>query len=220
MQIRRLLKGPRVNRVIKYFVLADLTLFAGWGFVAPIFSIFVIEEIKDATLVAVGISAAVYWLSRSLVQPPLANKLDKQKGEKDDLYALILGLLLAGVSAFLFTIVSTLTELYLLQIVHGAAFGVYSVSWSTIFSRHLDKERPAFDWSLDKATIGIAIAITSFIGGILASKLGFDITFMIAGMLSLVSAGIVFLVPDLVLPPSQKKTGGAEPQRHHPSTTH
>ena len=219
MKINKIFKGPHVNRVVKYFVFADLMFFAGWGFVAPIFSIFVIEEIRNATIVAVGISASVYWLSRSLVQPFIANSIDKRKGEKDDFYVLILGLIFAGVAAFLFTLVETLPQLYALQVIHGAALGAYSVSWRTIFSRHLDKKRPAFDWSLDNATIGVAIAITSFIGGILVSKFGFDVTFMIAGWLSIVSAGVIFIVPDLVLPTPPSEGVPAE-VRKHPSTTH
>lgn len=187
---------------------------------APIFSIFVIENIEGATLVAVGISAAIYWTARSLVQPFIANAIDKRKGERDDLYVLMLGLMLTGVSMFMFVFAKTLTHLYILQVFHGAALGMYSTPWSTIFSRHLDKKRQAFDWSLDKATIGLAVAVTSFVGGWLASNFGFAIAFVIAGTMAIASAFVIFLVPDLVLPPSQKEVEDVEFQRHHPSTTH
>lgn len=220
MKLSRFLKGPKVNRVIKFFVFADLIFFAGWGFVSPIFSIFIIEEIKDATVVAVGISAAVYWLSRSLVQPFIANAIDKRKGEKDDFYVLMLGLILAGVSAFLFTLVETLPQLYALQVVHGVSLGAYYVSWTSIFSRHLDKDRPAFDWSFDNSTIGIAVAVASFGGGLLAGTFGFDVTFMIAGWLSIISAGVIFLVPDLVLPIPHHVSAPAKVERRRPPTTH
>lgn len=220
MKLRSILKGPKVNRVIKYFVMADLLFFAGWGFVSPIFSVFIVEEIRDATIVSVGISAAIFWSFRSFVQPPLANALDKMEGEKDDLYALILGLLLAGVTAFMFVLVNTVYQLYVLQIFHGAALGMYHVSWRAIFSRHLDKDRQAFDWSFDSAVIGIAIAVTSFVGSLLASNFGFDVTFIIAGVLSLVAVVIIFVVPDLVLPPSEGIKVGRKFHRHSPPTTH
>lgn len=220
MNLKKILKGPKVNRIVKYFVMADLLFFAGWGFVSPIFSVFVVEEIEGATLVAVGISAAVYWFSRSLIQPPLANMLDKMKGEKDDLYALMLGLFFAGVSAFLFALVETVYQLYALQILHGLALGVYHISWRAIFARHLDKERQAFDWSLDSAAIGIAVAVTSFAGSWLASTFGFDITFIVAGALSMASVLIIFLVPDLVLPQSASGKHVDKLKRDNPPTTH
>jgi len=219
MKIRKFLRGPKVNRVVKYFVAADLMLFAGWGFIAPIFAIFIIDEIRGATLVSVGITSGVFWLSRAVVMPPVANYIDKRKGEKDDLYALILGLFFMSASAFAFITVSTLMGLYIVQAIHGLAMGVYSVAWATIFSMHLDRERPAFDWSIDKAATSMSVAITSFIGGWLASTFGFDITFVIAGTLSVTAAVVIFLVPDLVLPPSKSDTRVAEHHRHQPPTT-
>ena len=221
MNLRKVLKGPKVNRVIKYFVMADLMLFGGWGFVAPIFSIFIIDEIEGGTLVVVGMSSAVYWIARSVIQPFIANKLDKEEGDKDDLYILMLGLVLVGITAFAFTLVKGVLALYVVQAVHGVAMGMYSTPWSAIFSRHLDRHRQAFDWSIDKATVGITVAFTSFIGGWSASRFGFDVTFIAAGVLSLVAAGIVFVVPDLVLPTPSSETKSSELQsRHRPPTTH
>jgi len=191
MKFRNLLKGPNVNKVVKYFVFADLMLWAGWGFVGPIFAIFVIEDIVGTTLVTVGTSAAVYWFTRSLVQPPIAIYLDRKRGERDDLYVLIAGLLLASFSAFLFALISTVFQLYVVQFVHGIAMGAYSVSWSAIFSRHLDKGRFAFDWSLDRAAIGAAVGASGILGGVLANSFGFDTTFVITGILAFLSALIV-----------------------------
>ena len=78
----KLFNAFKVNRVVKYFVLSDLVLFSGWGLVSPVFSVFVIEEVHDATLLTVGISASIYWLARALIQMPLANMFDKNQSEK------------------------------------------------------------------------------------------------------------------------------------------
>jgi len=199
------IKTPKVNRVVKFFVLSDLALYAGWGFAAPIFSIFIIQDIVDATLVTAGISAAVYWGSRAVIQPPVAALLDKRKGERDDFYTLIGGLLAVSVTAFLLAAIKTVPQLYAVQALHGAALGVYSVSWPAIFSRHLDKGRFALDWSLDRATLAASTAVTSVIGGLVASTFGFDATFIAAGILSFVAALLVFAVPELALPPAKKE---------------
>ncbi len=214
MKFKRILKGPKVNRVVKYFVFADLLFFAGLGFIAPIFSIFIIEDIEGATLLVVGISAAIYWVARSLVQPIIANVIDKKKGEKDDLYVLILGLALTGVVLPIFAFIETITHLYILQIFHGVAFGMYSTSWLVIFSRHLDKKRQAFDWSLDNAAVGLAIAFTSLVGGWLAGSFGFDVAFIIGGVLAIASAFVIFLVPDLILPQPHKSILGTKSHKH------
>ena len=67
----------QVGRFVKRFILADMALFAGWGLLDPVFSIFIIKEIPGATVVTVGISVAIYWLLKSAFQIPIALALDK-----------------------------------------------------------------------------------------------------------------------------------------------
>ena len=153
-----------VNRVVKYFVFADLILFSGWGLVSPVFSIFVIDQIVGATLVTVGVGAAVFWITRSAIQLPIANFLDSHDGERDDFRILIFGLLLTAGSAFMFLFISLPMHLYAAQFLHGLGMGLYAASWPGIFSRHLDKKRIAFEWSLNSSTLGFAMGITAFLG--------------------------------------------------------
>lgn len=200
----KLLKAFKVNRVVKYFVLSDLVLFSGWGLVAPVFSVFVIEKVEGATLLTVGASAAIYWIARSFTEMPVAHILDKTKGEKDDFKVLMWGLILASAAAFMFPVIKSVTALYLIQIFHGIAFGLYNPSWSAIFSRHLDKNRIAFDWSLDSVTLGLASGVTGFLGGYLAARFGFNLVFIGVGAMSLTAALLVFSAPELILPKPPK----------------
>jgi MFS family permease len=194
----------KVGRVVKYFIIADFFLLAGWGFIDPIFSVFIVQKLPGGSLATVGIAAAIYWILKSIVQIPVANYLDRTEGEKDDLMALIGGLLLVGVSAIAMSWVTTVWELYAIHAVHAIAFAFYFASWPTIFSRHLDKDRVSFDWSLDSAAVGIASGVTGFLGGIIAENWGFTLVFVLAGLLAFVAALILFAVPDLVLPKPTK----------------
>lgn len=196
-----------VNRVVKYFVLTDLVLLGGWGLLAPIFSVFVVGQIAGASLATAGIAAAIYWLVKSAVQLPIANFLDKTDGEKDDFYALVLSLILAGISAFSYVFVKEIWQLYLVQALHGLAFGIYVPAWSGIFSHHLDKDRYAFDWSLASTAVGISAGIFGFFGGILADRFGFDIIFAMVGIISFASIFLIMAVPEITAP---RKTS-AEP---------
>src|SRR3989344_6337839 len=137
----------KVGRIVKYFIFVDLALLAGWGLIAPIFSVFVITKVAGATLITVGTGAAIYWILKSILQLPLANYLDKNPGEKDDFYALILGLLIASFSSVLFTLVRTIPQLYFVQALQAVGFALYAAAWPAIFSRHLDKDRVSFDWA-------------------------------------------------------------------------
>ncbi|MBI2410076.1 MFS transporter [Candidatus Kaiserbacteria bacterium] len=190
----------KINRIVKYFILSDLFFLGGWGFVDPIFSIFIVENIEGATLVTVGAVAAVYLGTKSLAQIPIAFLLDRLDGEKDDFYILVISLMMSGVVLFAFTAVQTIPMLFLVVFLKGLAFALYTPSWSAIFSRHLDYKRYAFDWTLDSTTIGLAAGLASFVGGAIASAFGFEMVFIFGSVLSFVSVAVLLLAPDLVLP--------------------
>ena len=190
----------KTNKLIRSLIITDLSLFAGWGLIAPVFSIFVVEQVEGATLVTVGIGAAIYWILKSFLQIPIANFLDRHEGEKDDFRVLVAGLFLAAAAAFLFALVTKVWQLYLIQALQSIAFGLYIPSWSAIFSRHVDKDHVSFDWSLDSTAVGLSAGTMGFLGGVIANWLGFEGVFVLGGLLSLLSAFVVLFVPELILP--------------------
>lgn len=198
----------KVGRLVKYFILSDLALLSGWGLIEPVFSVFIVQKVAGATLITVGISAAIYWILKAAIQLPLANYIDRTPGEKDDFYALILGLLIAAFSAFLFVLVGTPSQLYAVQALHAVGFALYSVSWPAIFSRHLDKDRISFDWALDSTAVSVAAGISGFFGGVVAAWFGFAAVFMLAAFFSAIAAIILIMAPELILP---KQTTSKEP---------
>jgi MFS family permease len=207
----------KINRVVRNFILSDMLLFSGWGLITPIFSVFILEKVVGATLVVIGTSTAIYWLTRSIIQLPLAGLLDRTEGEKDDFYTLVVGLLLISSSAFAFTVVHNVRELFLVQGLHAIGFAFYTPAWSAIFSRHMDKDRIALSWSLNSTSLGISSGIAGFLSGIIAEQFGFRAIFIIAGLFSLLAALIIFIVPDIVIPRATRK----KPVRvdHTPLTT-
>ncbi|MBI4095219.1 MAG: MFS transporter [Candidatus Liptonbacteria bacterium] len=193
----------RTNRVVRNFIFVDLALLAGWGLVQPIFSIYVVRTVSGATLVTVGIAAAIYWILKSILQIPIANYLDRKPGEADDFRALVAGLLVAAFAAFSFGFIREIWHLYLVEVVHAIAFALYVPAWSAIFSRHVDKDRVSFDWSLDSTVAGLSAGASGFLGGVLADQLGFTSVFIFAAFFSLASAFVLLLAPDVILPKKQ-----------------
>lgn len=194
----------QINRVVKYFIFSDLTFLSGWGLIDPIISIFIIQNIKGATLATIGVMAAVYWIVKSTIQIPIALYLDKTEGEKDDFYALIGGLLIAGLTMFSFLAVKEVWHLYIIQLIKAVAFGFYVPAWSAILARHLDRRSMAFEYALSSTAAGSMIGIAGLIGGWVASY-SFNVLFLFGGFLCLASALILLLVPDLIIP--TKKDG-------------
>ncbi|MDO8584700.1 MAG: MFS transporter [bacterium] len=193
-----------ISRFIKRFILADVFLWAGWGFLDPIFSVFIVRNIAGATLVTVGIAVAIYWIFKSVLQIPIALFLDKTDGERDDFYALILSLIVIGVSAFGFSLATSVWHVYAVQLLKAVGFALYVPSFSSLFAGHLDKKHRSLDYALDSTAVGFAVGTTGLIGGIMATWIGYSSVFIFAGIFALLSAALLLSVPNLVLPPSRR----------------
>ena len=205
-----------VNKVVKYFILSDLTFLAGWGLLDPLFAVFVTRNIHGATVMTVGIMSAIYWIVKSALQIPISIYLDKTDGEKDDFFALVVGVLLASLTLFSFMAVTQVWHLYLIQVFKAIAFALYVPAWTAILSRHLDIDKVVFEWALASTSAGFAIGITGLISGWLAS-LGFNLIFLIGGFLGLSSAIFLILAPNLIIPPRKMTLGEGILRDHGPA---
>ncbi len=190
----------RFNAVIRRFILADLIWLAGWGLLAPIFAIFVIQQIPGATVITVGIAAAIYWILKSLIQIPVAVAIDRTPSERDDYLTLVVSLMLAGFTSFSYILVHTVWQLYLVEVLHAISFALYIPSWNGIFTRHLDPDHRALEFALDSGAVGIATGIAGLLGSIMVQEYGFTSIFFITAILSFVAAIIIFHSPSIVFP--------------------
>jgi len=190
----------KMNRVVKFFILSDYIFWSGWGIVSPVFAVFILQKIGEANVFTVGAAAAIYYISKALSEVPISVYLDKHDGEKDDFYALVLGLLIGGCVSLAFLAVRSITGLFLVMVVQGIAFALYSSSWPTMFSRHLDKDHYALEWTLDHFGIDVLSAVAAFLGGGITLIFGFNFVFIVAAILAFIAAAVLFFVPDLILP--------------------
>lgn len=189
-----------VGRFVKRFIMADMALFAGWGMLDPVFSIFIIREIPGATIVTVGTAVAIYWLLKSAIQIPIANALDKENTENHAFLSLVGSLVLVGVTAIAFLAATEIWHIYILQVLKAIAFGVYVPAWSGLFSKHLDKGHYSLDWSLDSTSVGLVTGVTGFLGGVIVAYFGYGMVFILAGIFAFLAAGVTATLPKIILP--------------------
>lgn len=181
----------KINRIVKYLILADLAFWTGWGLVSPIFPIFIVEKI-GGTALSVGIATAVYWITKSLLEYPFGLFLDHHKGDSDDYGFLVCGSLIASLIPLSYIFVKDVWSIYLLQFVFGLGMAASIAGWRAIFTRNIDKGHEAADWSLDDTVLGFGIGISGFVSGYLVYKFGFEPSFMIATGMGLIS--VLFLL--------------------------
>jgi MFS family permease len=193
-----------INKVVKILILSDVALISGLGFVSPIFAIFLTSQIQGGNVKVAGYAAAIYWIVMSLVVIPFGRYLDKNHGEKDDLCFIIIGNFLAALAIFGYLFSRLPWHIYLLQAVYALGMGMNVPGYTAIFTRHIDKGREAFNWSVRAASIGIGAGLAGALGGIVAHKFGFNTLFTGVGIFILLSAFLPFLIIKEMRPKDKK----------------
>ena len=183
-----------MNRVIKILILSDIYLFSGWGLMAPIFAVFVTEQIRGGNLKVAGYASAVYWIVKSIATIPFGKYLDKNHGEKDDLWFLIIGNLLGAFAIFGFIFSTLPWHIYLLEAIYALGMSMNIPAYTAIFTRHIDKDKVAFEWGTRSALLSLGTGIAGAVGGITASYFGFKILFLGVAFFFLVSGLLPLLI--------------------------
>lgn len=186
------------NKIVKTLIISDFFLNLGWGLLSPIFALFVLQKITigDPTKAAevAGLAALFYWVSKSLIEIPIGRLLDKKKGEKDDFWFMVIGLLIVGLVPMGYLISSQPWHIYIFQILHAVGMAMTLPSWLAIFTRHIDKGKEAFQWSMETTSIGAGAGIAGGLGGVVAAVFGFTILFYFVSILTLLAAILLLLV--------------------------
>jgi len=189
-----------INKIIRNLIKADLIFFSAFGLFEPIFAVFITQQITGGNVKIVGFAAAIYWILKSLFQIPISKFLDKKRGERDDFYFLVFGFFIAALVPFAYIFSSLPWHIYILQAVFALGMAMVYPSWCAIYTRHIDKGKEAFEWALDSTVLGIGIGITGALGAILVSQFGFNLVFVIVGILGLLGALLPILIYKDIMP--------------------
>lgn len=190
-----------INKIVGVLIFSDFFLNLGWGLLSPIFAIFILENIaKDPSRAAeiAGFSALFYWITKSFLEIPIGRYLDEKHGEKDDFWFMTIGLFVVALVPIGYLFATEPWHIYLFQILHAIGMAMALPSWLAIFTRHIDKGKEAFEWSMETTSIGAGAGIAGGVGGVIASILGFKILFIFVSILTLVAAILLLFVKNHV----------------------
>lgn len=189
-----------INKVVKILIVSDVFLQSGWGLIGPIFAVFLTSNIQGGSLAIVGFVAASYWVVKSLIQPFIAQYLDKNHGERDDFIFLVTGMYVANLIPLGYIFASHPWHIFVLEFIRGVAMACVVPTWSGIFTRHINKGREAFSWSLQSTGIGLAAGLSGAFGGLIATVFGFKLVFILVSFLGLSSATLLLLIGRRIYP--------------------
>jgi MFS family permease len=181
-----------MNKVTRALILSDLFILSSFGLIQPIFSILILKNIPVGSIAAAGIAVTVQTLIKALFQIPISKWTDEERGNCRELYTLIMGSIFISITPALYSIIHSVGQLYLVQIIYGLGLALSFPSWRVIFSRYLNQDHAGYEYSLYDTTTSLGIAATASIGAYFAQLYSFQLLFAIGSVFSFV--GTAFLV--------------------------
>jgi MFS family permease len=190
-----------INKVVRVLVVTDFFYNGAFASFAPVFAIFIAGSIVGGSASVAGYATAMYWVTKSLVQLPIARFLDRAKGEGRGFSAMFLGYLASGFVPLAYIFAETPLHLYIIQAFYGFAMAWAVPSWYGVFTRHVDKWRISFEWSLESVfAVGLSSAIAAALGGFIADRFGFEALFFLAAVISFGASFFLLTLRKSLLP--------------------
>lgn len=188
------------NPIILTLVTIDFFVNGAMGLVAPFFAVFVTQSITGGLLESVGFAAAIFWMTKSILQLPISWRLDATKGERDEFWAFFAGYIAIAFVPLFYAIATSIEQVYIIQAFFGTAAAVATPAWNSIFTRHLDRKRISFEWSLwGVFSVGIATTVAAAVGGVAVERYGFDAIFVLASVIMFLSSLSILLLKQPLL---------------------
>lgn len=187
-------KRFELNKVIKYLILSDLVFYTGWGLVTPIFAIFIVNNIQGGTILVASIASAIFWILKSILRIPFGIFLDSHKGEGDDYFFVVIGLLIASLIPFGYIFANLPWNIYVLQAIYAIGMAMSLSGWSAIFTRHIDKGKESTEWGVSATAYGIGAGVAAVVGGWAVTQFGFNPVFIIVGIMGLIGVALLLFI--------------------------
>ncbi len=194
----RVMGQLQMNWVIKILIISDFLIWVSNQLFAPLFAVFVTDQLFGGSLEVVGISTSIYFVTKSVVEAPIGMWIDRTKAEKDDLLTALVGTILTALVFFSYNFMREIWQLYVAQGILGIGAAIAFPGWYSIFTRHIDKHKEALEWSLYDVLLGIGMAGSAALGGFLATVYGFHLVFNLAGISTIAGALLLLTIKNKI----------------------
>ncbi len=183
-----------INPVVRFLILSDTVLKGAAGLLAPIFALFIEDFIiTDNTAVVAGIAMGAFLLTKSIMQIPIAELIDRIRGEKDDFWIMFVSSMVIALIPLTYLFAHTPLQLYIIQLILGICTAFTFPTYMAIFTRHIDKSKEGTEWGVYFTTTDLSSALLAIIGGYVASSQGFPALIIVITLASIV--GTLLLLP-------------------------
>ncbi len=178
------------NRAIKTLLLTNALVRLSAAMLGPIYALFV-EQVGGSLLDA-SLAGATLAIVAGITVLLTGRAVDQVKRPA---YILVVGYLFIGISFFLYTLVDSIWQLLLVQILIGLGEAIASPAFDALYSKHLDGHSEGKEWGAWEAMNYFTLAVGALIGGFIATNAGFSTLFLVMATLCLLSIVYILVLP-------------------------
>lgn len=180
-----------MHRILRVLILSDLFILGGFGLIQPVFAIFILQQINQATVTAVGLAVAVQLLTKALFQSFVGRWSDEERGNRRELGTLFVGSLIMSLVPLGYFFSHTLAQVFFLQFAYGLGGALAYPGWMVIFTRYLRHDKAGYEWGAYNTIITLGTAATAFLGAYIVDQYSFQHLFVLICGLSLLGTSLL-----------------------------
>jgi len=176
-------KYSKYSHISEVLTLNDILFWGGDAFVSVIMALFVIQYIDGGTASTVGISWMMYRLMSAVTTVPIGKLLDKHKGYIDEVWALFIVSILAGITYIFLIYSSQIWHLYLAMGILGILRSFDINAWKIMFYSHIETKTKGRTIGTYDAAYSVAIGLIYALAGLIGDAYGFRSVVILGGIL-------------------------------------
>lgn len=180
-----------MHKIIRSLVISDLFILSSYGLIQPIFSIFILRGVVDATLTGIGVAFTIQLLTRAIFQIVIAKWADEERGNCRELYTLLFGSLLLCIVPIGYMFSQSMIHIYIAQFVSGFGQALSYPSWRVLFTRYLRQDQAGYEWGMYDTITSLGVACATTIGAYFADTYSFAYLFILVSILSFLGTGFI-----------------------------
>lgn len=170
-----------MKKIVLLLIFVDIIFTFGAGLYGPIYAIFVNQIGGD--ILEAGMSWFIFMVVMGTLEIPFGKMADRYSKKM----LLAVSYALATFVIFSYMFITNIFELFVLQVIVGVAFAIGDPAWEAWFAGVIQKNQRGFSFATFHALSSYSQAGAALAGGFLAQFLGFQVLFLVGGIVGLFS---------------------------------
>lgn len=169
--------------IIRSYIISESLIWSAWNAVFPIMAIYITTMVQGGTIESAGIAYSIHLVFRVIFEISIGKTLHNASDRKKFAISVI-GLTLMTIAYTGFVLSKNIWCVFGLYALLGTGIGIASPAKNSLFAMHLNKNKSASQWASYDAITFLCTAIASAVGGMFATKFGFDALFTLVAILN------------------------------------